>query len=130
MHLVLAVGDVERSKQFYGRVFGWKPHLEWPGTYSELELGDNDWLGLYRRDGFAAEAGAELADGNGGRHRGAELYVLVDDLDRAIERLRQADAEPLSERALRVWGHEAAYFADPDGYVVAVARPIEATLTE
>jgi catechol 2,3-dioxygenase-like lactoylglutathione lyase family enzyme len=130
VHLVLAVADVDRSKQFYGRVFGWEPHLEWAGTYSELALGDNDWLGLYRRDGFAEEAGAELANGNGGRHRGAELYVMVDNLDDAIERLQQAGAEPLSPRALRTWGHEAAYFGDPDGYVVAVARPVEATLAE
>jgi len=47
--------------------------------------------------------------------------VRVDDLEGTIERLRDAGARPLSPRADRNWGDEAAYFADPDGNVVAVA---------
>ena len=62
---------------------------------------------------------------SGGEARGTELYVMVDDLALAIVRLRKARARPLSRRAPREWGHEAAYFADPDGNVVAVARALE-----
>ena len=122
MHVVLAVDDVARAEEFYGAAFGWKSHLSWPGTYSELSLPENDWLGLYRRDGFAAEAGAKPVEVEPGRQTGTELYVLVDDLDAAIERLRAAGAKTLSRRAPREWGDEAAYFADPDGNVVAVAQ--------
>jgi catechol 2,3-dioxygenase-like lactoylglutathione lyase family enzyme len=124
MHVVLAVEDVERAKRFYDDAFGWKPHLEWPGSYAELKLPENDWLGLYRRDGFAAEAGARLGGRGEREHNGTELYVQVADLPEAIERLRAAGAHPLSGRALREWGHEAAYFADPDGNIVAVAQPV------
>jgi catechol 2,3-dioxygenase-like lactoylglutathione lyase family enzyme len=60
VHLVLAVSDVDRAEQFYDDAFGWKPHLEWPGEYAELQLPDNDWLGLYREDGFAETAGAPV----------------------------------------------------------------------
>ena len=59
-------------------------------------------------------------------YTGAEVYVQVEDLDGAIERLGAAGATPLSERHEREWGHEAAYFADPDGNVVAVARELDA----
>jgi uncharacterized glyoxalase superfamily protein PhnB len=50
------------------------------------------------------------------------LYVHTDDLEGAEARLQAAGATPLSERAVRGWGHQAAYYADPDGNIVAVAR--------
>lgn len=121
MHLVLAVSDVQRSHDFYRDVFGWESHLEWPGEYTELVVTDDDRLGLYRREGYAVTAGAEPADLNG-RVSPAYLYVRVDDLDGTIRRLQAAGARPLSGLSDRNWGDEAAYFADPDGNVVAVAR--------
>lgn len=121
MHIVLAVSDVQRSHDFYRDVFGWESHLEWPGEYTELVITDDDRLGLYRREGYAVTAGAEPADLNG-RVSPAYLYVRVDDLDGTIQRLQAAGARPLSGLSDRNWGDEAAYFADPDGNVVAVAR--------
>jgi catechol 2,3-dioxygenase-like lactoylglutathione lyase family enzyme len=50
--------------------------------------------------------------------------VRVDDLDETISRLGKAGARPLSGRSERNWGDEAAYFADPDGKVIAVARTL------
>ena len=123
MHVVLAVSDVDRAHAFYREVFGWESHLEWSGEYTELVLSEDDRLGLYRRDGWAETAGAEPAELNG-RVSPAYLYVRVDDLDETLARLRNAGARELSRRAERGWGDEAAYFADPDGNVVAVARQL------
>lgn len=120
MHLVLAVSDVDRAYDFYRGVFGWESHLGWPGEYEELVVTAEDRLGLYRRDGWAASAGAEPVELNG-HVSPAYLYVRVDDLEGTIERLREAGARQLSPRADRNWGDEAAYFADLDGNVVAVA---------
>ena len=124
MHLVLSVSDVDRAKQFYGDAFGWRPHLEWPGEYAELQLPENDWLGLYREDGYAESAGAPVEELKRGRYGGAELYVRVEDVDGAVDSLHKAGAKALSPLARRGWGDEAAYFADPDGNIVAVARPV------
>jgi catechol 2,3-dioxygenase-like lactoylglutathione lyase family enzyme len=121
MHVVLAVENVERAYDFYRQAFGWESHLQWPGEYVELELPDNDWLGLYRRDGYARTAGAEPVELNG-RVSPAYLYVRVEDVEEAGQRLRDAGAKPLSPRSERGWGDEAAYFADPDGNVVAVGK--------
>jgi uncharacterized protein len=121
VHLVLAVSDVSRAYDFYREVFGWTSHLEWPDEYTELVVSDEDRLGLYRRDGYAESAGAEPVELNG-HVSPAYLYVRVDDLDATIERLERAGARKLSPRSARGWGEEAAYFADPDGNVVAVAR--------
>ena len=48
--------------------------------------------------------------------------MRVEDLDKTIDRLGRVGARKLSPRQERSWGEEAAYFADPDGNVVAVAR--------
>ena len=123
MHLVFAVEDVDRAYDFYRSAFGWEHHLQWPGEYVELALPDGDWLGLYRRDGYAETAGAEPAELNGGVSP-AYLYVRVDDVREAEQRLRDAGAKALSPRSERGWGDEAAYFADPDRNVIAVGKRI------
>ena len=124
MHVVLAVSDVDRAYAFYREVFGWESHLEWPGEYTELVLSEDDRLGLYRRDGWAESAGAQPAELNG-HVSSAYLYVRVDDLDGTLQRLESVGARRLSPRQRRGWGDEAAYFADPDGNVVAVAARLE-----
>ena len=52
------------------------------------------------------------------------LYLRVDDLPAAVDALEAAGARLLSAAAPRDWGDEAAYFADPDGNVLVVARPV------
>jgi catechol 2,3-dioxygenase-like lactoylglutathione lyase family enzyme len=125
VHLVLAVADVELAVRFYGEALGWAPRLRQEDVYAELELPDGGVLGLYRRDGFERSAGVRVAEPGPGEHVGAELYVRVDDLDAAVERLDRAGATPLSGRSPRGWGDEAAYFGTPDGHVVAVAKRLD-----
>jgi uncharacterized glyoxalase superfamily protein PhnB len=52
-----------------------------------------------------------------------ELYFHADDLHAAMTRVVAAGAHTLSPLAQRDWGDEAAYFADPAGNVVVIARP-------
>jgi catechol 2,3-dioxygenase-like lactoylglutathione lyase family enzyme len=129
MHVVLAVSDVDRAYDFYRRAFGWESHLAWEGEYVELALPDNDWLGLYRRDGYAETAGAEPIELDG-HISTAYLYVRVENLDEVVERLEAAGARPLSPRSERGWGDEAAYFADPDGNVIGVGQYIHAPVVD
>ncbi|MBI2932661.1 MAG: VOC family protein, partial [Planctomycetes bacterium] len=44
----------------------------------------------------------------------------------AIARIEATGARLLSARAPRPWGDEAAYYADPDGNVVVLARRLPA----
>jgi predicted enzyme related to lactoylglutathione lyase len=64
--------------------------------------------------------GAEPAELNG-RVSPAYLYVRVSDLDETVSRLEAAGARLLSPASDRSWGERAAWFADPDGNVIAVA---------
>ena len=52
-----------------------------------------------------------------------EVYLHCKGLDGAIARVAEAGGTPLCPLAPRVWGDDAAYFADPDGSVVVLARP-------
>ncbi len=122
MQVIFAVGDVARSVEFYERVFGW-PRNDWIdySNYVELKPPEGGALGLYERSGYAGEVGAEPVETNGRVSR-AYLYVRVDDVEATVARLEEAGARALSPLADRAWGERAAWFADPDGNVVAVAQ--------
>jgi predicted enzyme related to lactoylglutathione lyase len=45
------------------------------------------------------------------------------DLAAAVERVRRAGGRALSPASARPWGEDVAYFADPDGNVIALAAP-------
>ena len=127
MQVIFAVSDVGRSADFYERAFGWprNDRIDYE-EYVELLPPDGGALGLYQREGFADMVGAAPAEVPDGRVAPGYLYVRVDDVRTAAEAVAAAGGRPLSPLASRSWGEEAAWFADPDGNVVAVAQVDEA----
>jgi catechol 2,3-dioxygenase-like lactoylglutathione lyase family enzyme len=122
--IILAVSDLPQSVRFYREAFGW-PVVVDESVYVEFQLPDNLRLGLYERAAFGANTGQTPFAVPVGQLTGTELYFYADDVAAAIEQLRAAGARELSALALRGWGDEAAYFADPDGNVLVVARRVE-----
>jgi catechol 2,3-dioxygenase-like lactoylglutathione lyase family enzyme len=122
---VLAVEDLEASTAFYTQTFGWPVRVEAP-VFRELALPDGTGLGLYAQGAYAHNIGGRApspAPAGPDGVTATELYLHVPDLSATIAALHAAGARELSPRALRPWGDEAAYFADPDGNVLAVATP-------
>ena len=119
--LILAVEDVERARCFYDAAFGWDVGVAVP-VYVEYRVLPELGVGVYARDGFAVNTGAAPACVPHGATTATELYLRVDDLAEAERRLRAAGARLLSPAAPRDWGDVVAYYADPDGNVVAVAQ--------
>jgi len=119
--IILAVRDLERALAFYRTAFGWPAETETP-AYVEFRLPAGMRLGLYQREAFARNVGEALASIPPGMLASTELYLYPDDLEAGIDRLIAAGARPLSSIALRDWGDEVAYFEDPDGTVIALAR--------
>jgi len=119
---ILAVEDVALSLAFYRRAFGWTPAVETP-VYIEFSISGGQRIGLYERKGFGKHTGQTPFPIPADELAPTELYFHSDDLDDAIRRMRGAGARELSPLALRDWGDEAAYFADPSGNVIVLARP-------
>ena len=123
-HIILYVKDQETSTDFYSKVLQRQPDLDVPGM-TEFALLDNMVLGLMPESGIKRLLGASLPDPSGawGIPR-SELYLVVDDPLACHHRALEAGAKNVSDLAVRDWGDEAAYCLDPDGHVVAFARPM------
>lgn len=119
--VILAVTDLKRAVQFYRAAFGWRHTVDVP-VYAEFELPNAQRVGVYERRAFAANTGATPHEVPPGELAPAELYFYCDDLPGAVARVMGAGARELSPAAARTWGDEVAYFADPDGNVLALAR--------
>ncbi len=120
---ILYVADRSRSTAFYSALLGEPPVLDVPGM-TEFALGDGCKLGLMPENGIARIISGPLrhpSEGNGIPR--CELYLLVDDLEAAIAGAESAGAALVDVSAERDWGHRVAYYADPDGHVIALAQP-------
>jgi catechol 2,3-dioxygenase-like lactoylglutathione lyase family enzyme len=120
---ILAVEDPERSARFYTAAFGWRQAVSVP-VYAELLQPGGLRLGLYQRVAFGRNTGRVPAPIAAGELAPAELYLHAGDPAEICRRLRAAGARELSPLSPRDWGDEVAYFADPDGHVIAVGRPL------
>ncbi|MBK8500440.1 MAG: VOC family protein [Flavobacteriales bacterium] len=124
VEFILYVADQQRSARFYEILLGWSPTLSVPGM-TEFALPGGCKLGLMPESGIARIISGPLP--HPAKAQGVprcELYLLVDDLPALIQRAEGADATLVSAEADRDWGHRVAYYADPDGHVVACATPL------
>jgi predicted enzyme related to lactoylglutathione lyase len=120
---ILYVQDLGRAARLYDSVFAWPKSVDVP-VYVEYRVHDGARIGLMPQPNtrhFLGEALGALRPTDGCPR--AEVYLHVDDLDGAVTRLEALGALCTSPRARRAWGDEAAYYLDPDGHVLVVARP-------
>ena len=117
---VLYAKDVDAVAAFYARL-GFQRHVRMPspdGSTGYVGLARNGAeLAVTTEDSPRALAGIE--PGPGPRH---ELFVYVEDVDRAVSDLRAAGAAVVREPADMPWGERVAWVRDPEGNLVAVAR--------
>ena len=130
MQVIIAVADLQRSLDFYEHALGWprNDRIDF-SNYVELIPPDGGALGLYEREGYAGLIEAEPVEIPDGNVSPAYFYVRVDDVEAVVQRIEAAGGRPLSELAPRPWGETAAWFADPDGNVIAVAQSVPALAT-
>ena len=91
---------------------------------TEFDLGGCK-LGLIPEDGIARIITPALPHPSStqGAPR-CELYLEVEDARSYCARAEAAGATCVSQLADRDWGYRVAYYADPDGHVIAIAQPI------
>ncbi len=122
---ILYVRDQQHSRDLYRVLLGRDPVLDVPGM-TEFDL-DGCTLGLMPEAGIARIISPALPHPQRGQGvPRCELYLLVEDLEAALGRAHKADLRLIAPAVDRDWGHRVAYFADPDGHVIALAVPIKA----
>lgn len=120
---ILYVADQARSRDFYRTVLAKEPTLDVPGM-TEFDLGGCK-LGLMPEAGIARILTPALSHPR--QAQGVprcELYLLVANAEEIIQCCRSINAIEVAQLLPRSWGHRVAYFADPDGHVLAIAEPI------
>ena len=121
---LLAVRDLDRSRAFYDSAFGWEKTLDVP-VIVKYDVPGGGEIALYARDGFSANTLIPPQLPDPGAISGTELYFHVEDLAATTARLEAAGATLLAPAADRAWGDRAAYYADPDGNVLAIGVPLD-----
>lgn len=118
---ILYVKDQAKSAAFYRTLLGRPPSLDVPGM-TEFELANGCKLGLMPNDGIAQIVSGPLPHpSTGSGLPRCELYLMVADLEAAVTAAAVAGAQLISPATDRDWGHRAAYYADADGHVIALA---------
>jgi catechol 2,3-dioxygenase-like lactoylglutathione lyase family enzyme len=125
VEFILYVKDQERSKRFYAALLDLPPSLDVPGM-TEFILPGGAKLGLMPESGIARIISGPMPHPDTGRGiPRCELYLVVKDLAGSCahaERIGARSVDPVSDRD---WGHRVAYYADDDGHIIALARPLE-----
>lgn len=98
-HITIGVSDLKKSVSFYQDIVGFEKLGEWP-TYALFNV-----AGVT----FGLQLKGQL-----------EICLLVDDLNKAYQHLKDKGARFATEPKDQPWGGQAATFADPDGNKVTI----------
>jgi catechol 2,3-dioxygenase-like lactoylglutathione lyase family enzyme len=119
--IMLGVGDLARSKQFYGEGLGCAIEQDYP-NFVKFNLGEgSSSLALYQREAAAQDAGVP-SEGSG--FRGVSFHYIVPSREAVDETMRKAVAAGggvVKEAVAAQWGGYGGYFSDPDGFLWKVA---------
>lgn len=121
---ILYVSDQEKSTDFYKKVLQLKPVLDVPGM-TEFKLSETTKLGLMPESSIAKilqNKTAHPASGSGIPR--CELYLLLDHATPYIKRALENGSNQVNSFKNRDWGDKVAYFADPDGHIIAFAEKL------
>ena len=115
--MIVYVSDLAASVAFYRDVVGLE-HRFTDAGYAEFATGPTRFA-LYERRRAEWLIGRGVVPG-----AGAEVVLVVADVDAVAAGLRQRGVPLLAGPADRPWGHRTLHVADPDGFIVELAQEI------
>ncbi|MBU1101272.1 MAG: hypothetical protein KKA84_12800 [Bacteroidetes bacterium] len=124
-HFILYVKDQQLSTEFYSNLLNKKPTLNTPGM-TEFQLCENSILGLMPGSGIEKllENKIEVIISAQVKAK-TELYIVVDEVNKYMERAVDLNVQVLSLPQERDWGHKVAYILDLDQHVIGIAEIIK-----
>lgn len=117
--ITLGVADLDRSKDFYNDVLGWKP-LQDSGGIVMYKL-NGMILSLYLQHELMEDAQVK-DDGRGSRFTLAQCLRSPEEVDALFAELKKNKVKILKEPQKVFWGGYSGYFADPDGHLWEIAH--------
>lgn len=100
-HIILPVSDLKRAVAFYESILGLKKMKEWPNI-AFFDVGGVQ---------FGLAPGESVG-----------IHLLVDDLDKAYQSLKEKGVKFVSEPKDMPWGERTATFVDPDGNMLTLEQ--------
>jgi predicted enzyme related to lactoylglutathione lyase len=107
-HFAINADDVEQSRAFYSKVFGWRFAAWGPPGFYQIEAKDSPVMG-------ALQGRRELVKGQ--RTVGFECTFAVDSIDATEQAVAAAGGKVMLARSVIVGVGTLMFFADPDGNV-------------
>lgn len=119
--ITLGVSDLERSTKFYRDVLGWTPSSVGGDAVRFFDL-NGTVLGLFPLEDLADDVGMDsISEQSFSRVALAHNVRTRDEVDRALDRVRDMGGHVLKEAEDASWGGRSGYFSDPDGFLWEVA---------
>lgn len=109
---MLVVSDIEKSVEFYKRVFGLRVIMDF-GAKKTLTGG----LALQTVETYKEFIGASEISFGGNNF---ELYFEEDDFDQFADKLKECDIEYVHPVIEHSWGQRVVRFYDPDRHIIEV----------
>ena len=110
-YIEFAVADIGRSKDFYGKAFGWS-FTDYGPTYCEFSDG-------HMKGGFDSSEPVSSPVSSPGSSRGPLVVLYGTDLGRLQSQIEAAGGV-ISKPLFEFPGGHRFHFTDPDGYELAV----------
>jgi predicted enzyme related to lactoylglutathione lyase len=105
-HTEIPTTDMQKSKDFYSKIFGWKMSEDMPG-YVLFKTGDD------QGGGFTQETKPT--------HDGVVLYIEVDDITKKLAEIENAGGRTIKEKTVISPEYGSyALFTDPCGNIMAL----------
>lgn len=124
METILYVSNQEASHLFYTKLFRTEASLHVPGM-TEFTISPTVKIGLMPNQGIAKILTPITQHPNKGNGiPRCELYLRVNDILLEFDNAMLIGATLVSPILDRDWGDKVCYFADPDGHIIAFAKPI------
>ncbi len=119
--ITLGVSDFQQSFDFYSNGLGFTPHSYKAGEVYALFEMQGSWFSIFPIDLLSKDAGIKLTIT-------PALSVILEHnveseskVDEVVELGIKAGGKLIKSPQKAVWGGYSGYFADPDGYLWAVA---------
>jgi hypothetical protein len=116
--ITIAVSDLEKSKNFYQKILGFKLSKHSVGDFVMFETGGTR-LSLFPRDEFSKEAGKNMSSPNGFAF--SYNVKTKEEVDDILEEVKKLGATVTKEPAEEEWGGYSGYFEGPDGELWQIA---------